>query len=279
MAVLGNGVFAGAIQSNLSSALAGLATQDGGGMPRVPFVFSSVKRDLAFNSQVETARGELVRLGAIDSAALFNQNTLDGPYGTSSVNQILTLNGLDANALRGPVAMAVNPASVRFEMAKRITKIDTLAGSRFCHFTTRLGFDNDIMTISMSGSTGTITRPSLAGGDPAFIRAAAMRHAAFLNLYALTCEESYLPELNVDNTKSLTIASNALPIPVTFYGHFESTLNYEESANKPNSLDYSLKFVVERIDSLVSSDTSNNFIQLLYSAVGMITALPGTTTV
>jgi hypothetical protein len=105
-----------------------------------------------------------------------------------------------------------------------------------------------------------------------------MRHAAFLNLYALTCEESFLPELGVDNTKSLTIASNALPIPVTFYGHFESTLSYEENGNKPNSLDYSLKFVVERIDG-ASSDSSNNFIQLLYSAVGMITALPGTTTV
>lgn len=54
------------------------------------------------------------------------------------------------------VSMLMNPQTVSFSQAKRITRKDTQAGAIFYHWTNRLGRNNDILEMNFSGMTGNI---------------------------------------------------------------------------------------------------------------------------
>jgi hypothetical protein len=53
------------------------------------------------------------------------------------------------------IAMAVNPNSIRWDQPKRFAKKDTQTGSLFLFFSDNAGENNDILTLTMSGTTGT----------------------------------------------------------------------------------------------------------------------------
>lgn len=54
------------------------------------------------------------------------------------------------------VKMLMNPTTVAFRQAKRISKRDTQQGSVFFHWTNSLGRNNDIMEVDFQGMTGNI---------------------------------------------------------------------------------------------------------------------------
>lgn len=54
------------------------------------------------------------------------------------------------------VKMLMNPTTVSFRQAKRITKRDTQQGSIFFHWTNTYGRNNDIMEVDFQGMTGNI---------------------------------------------------------------------------------------------------------------------------
>ena len=68
-------------------------------------------------------------------------------YLTSSYRKKLEVDG---------VSMKVNPMTVSFSQAKRITRKDTQSGAVFYHWSNRSGRNNDILDINFSGQTGNI---------------------------------------------------------------------------------------------------------------------------
>lgn len=147
------------------------------------------------------------------------------------------------NSMTPNIVMAINPKSVSFEQPKRFTRQDTRDGSVFFHWTNKKGQNNDILIIKFTGNTGNIDlRGDLA--LPASDQTGAMsKLLVFLNLWQLTREPMLLGN-NTTNVFSLTYSSQALPIPITFSGFFNQVLNFEESADKPNSRDYNFEFTV-----------------------------------
>lgn len=141
------------------------------------------------------------------------------------------------------ISMAINPKSVTFDQDKRWTKKDTRNGSVYFHFTNSKGQNNDILTISFSGNTGNLDlRGDLA--QPETERTGALlKLKVWHNLYLLTREPILLSD-NTVNVFSIEYTSQLLPVPITFRGFFNKVLDFSESADKPNSRDYSFDFTV-----------------------------------
>lgn len=141
------------------------------------------------------------------------------------------------------IRMVINPKSVQFSQPKRWTKKDTRDGSVFFHFTNRKGQNNDILTMSFQGNTGNIDlRNDLTlpreQGTPGLSKL-----KTWHNLYQLTREPMLLPD-NSLNAFTITYNSQLLPVPIKFTGFFNQVLEFTESADKPNSRDYSFEFTV-----------------------------------
>jgi hypothetical protein len=148
-----------------------------------------------------------------------------------------------SNSMTPNIVMAINPKSVTFDQPKRFTRQDTRDGSVFFHWTNKKGQNNDILVIKFAGNTGNIDlRGDLA--LPSSDQTGAMsKLQVFLNLWQLTREPMLLGN-NTTNVFALTYSSQALPVPITFSGFFNQVMSFEESADKPNSRDYSFEFTV-----------------------------------
>lgn len=199
---------------------------------RIPFQFGSTLRELA--TAVRTSE---------DAATLDSTLTAFNLAG-SEAGEIVSRFGV-ANA--PPVVSAlVNPQSIRWDQPKRIARKDTRNGTVFFHFTDENGQDNDILTLELSGTTGNLDRRedilSSPAGTPVAARA---KLGVFQNLYALTREPRLIPPRNV-NEFFITYQTKAFPAPITFFGFYNKVLTFEESAAKPNSVDWSMSFTVQR---------------------------------
>lgn len=143
------------------------------------------------------------------------------------------------------INMSVNPNSVTFSQPKRWTKKDTRNGSVYFHFTNTKGQNNDILTLSFKGNTGSIDlRASL---DPTLASqgldtGAFQKFMVWHNLYLLTREPMLLTD-GAENVFSISYASKLFP-EIIFNGFFNKVLEFEESAKRPNSQDYSFEFTV-----------------------------------
>jgi hypothetical protein len=154
--------------------------------------------------------------------------------------------------LLSSIEMAVNPNSVRVEQGKRITKKDTLEGSTYFHFGNEAGENNDIATMSFTGSTGNIDlRGSLTqpgnGPDTGALR----KLQVWQNLYLLTREPMLLAD-GRDNVFIISYASALFPVPMNLYGFFSQVLSYDETGQKPNSRTYTFEFTVTSVDPPLS---------------------------
>lgn len=144
------------------------------------------------------------------------------------------------------IDMLVNPSSVEWTQPKRMSKVDVRDGSRFFHFLNSAGQNNDFLTLKFSGSTGNI---DIRGASDT---GANQKWLVWHNLYQLTREEVFLGVgaenwFRISYSSNLFAASTAglLSEPIQqFYGFFDSVLEFTESADKPNSRDYSFSFVV-----------------------------------
>lgn len=145
------------------------------------------------------------------------------------------------------IRMAVNPNSVTFDQPKRWTKRDVRDGSVFFHFTNSRGQNNDILTLRFRGNTGNIDLRGSLVEPRSEDTGALLKLKVWHNLYQLTREPMLLAG-NVVNVFRITYSSQLLPIPIEFRGFFNTVLNFEENAEKPNSRDYSFDFTVTGVD-------------------------------
>jgi hypothetical protein len=174
-----------------------------------------------------------------------------------------------------PVRMKMNPESVTFSQAKRITRRDTQAGAVFFHWTNAKGRNNDVINVNFSGSTGNISLRTGAqnltvlgdtirslndkirsftqqeGLDIATLGGAS-KIVNFWNLYSLTAEPVLDPTSNFNNRFYFMYTSPLLGnAMITFIGHFDKVLEFTDDANNPFSKNYTFSFVAtETIPSM-----------------------------
>lgn len=211
--------------------------------------FSSRQRALFFREQLDREqklRRELELATNIGlSAQASSAGGFLGPADARIASLSLALTDLTkqmAGALP-EVVMAVNPKSARFKQPKRFTRQDTLTGTVFHHFTNDKGQNNDILTISFAGNTGNISRIGKVGAE---LERSEYKILAFHNLYQLTRE----PMLLSDGSKNefyVDYLSSMLPFNIRFYGFWSAVMDWEESATKPNSRDYTMEFIVQSV--------------------------------
>jgi hypothetical protein len=182
---------------------------------------------------------------------------------------------IDPN-VRRLIQMQVNPSSVKFTQPKRWVKRDTRDGSTFFHFLNKDGQNNDILTISFSGTSGyidrrgsqptTIHHDKILGADVDFETQNNLFNTGSIeklivwhNLYHLT-REAMLLENGTENKFYIFYISKVFPITIRFTGFFNQVLDFSEEGAKPNSVDYSFDFTVESVqpelDTLLAQITT-----------------------
>ncbi len=151
------------------------------------------------------------------------------------------------------IVMEVNPNNIEFVQPKRFSRVDTLRGSVFHHFSNNKGQNNDILTIKFSGNTGNISRRGRTQEDK---DRSILRFIIWHNLYQLTREPMLLTD-GQPNMFEIQYVSAMLPTTITFRGFFNEVLNWSENGQKPNSKDYSFSFIVQEtfpdIDTIMDS--------------------------
>lgn len=155
----------------------------------------------------------------------------------------LTTNFSLAGSMTPYITMAINPKSVTFTQPKRISERAVRNGTVFFHFTNSKGQNNDILKLRFQGSTGNIDpRGDLA--DPSGAATGALHKLkVWHNLYQLTREPILLGDNSV-NVFSIIYNSKLIPVPIEFRGFYGAVLDFSETAEKPNSREYSFEFTV-----------------------------------
>lgn len=179
------------------------------------------------------------------------------------------------------VSLSMNPSSVSFRRPKRTTERKTQGGSTFFHWTDSSGRNNDIMTMDFRGQTGNINlrraarlkynalgsegvnwvndkinqfedlaskqdsliAPAPVGADKDM--SGATKLVKFWDLYKLTTEPMLDPTTGLPILSTLYYASPLFGnMYVKFYGHFNSALEFEDTADSPFNKMWSFGFTV-----------------------------------
>jgi len=216
-----------------------------GDSQRVPFQFSSTLRELL---------GQLVNAESQNET----QQILEG-FNITQSEAIDVINRFAPGNTLSVVNTLVNPKSIRWTQPKRIQRKDVRNGTVFFHFTDDNGQDNDVLTLELTGSTGNIDLRADNFPLPATQDVAARRKLeVFQNLYTLTREPRIIPP-NTVNEFTIRYQTKTFPAPITFIGFFNNVLEFEESADKPNSVDWSMSFTVQRTEPDLNDIVATTF--------------------
>lgn len=155
-----------------------------------------------------------------------------------------------------PIMMKINPQQVQFQQGKRIQKQDTIGGVTYFHFSNQNGQNNDILILSISGTTGNIDPRSIQrqvgqvfGADLTFDKTGALEKLkAWASFYQLTLEPIVDLETGRPNLVTLTYASTLFPKPIMFIGFFMNVLQFTETAQEPFQRQWNVQFIVQRTD-------------------------------
>lgn len=225
----------------IGQTLFGIGGQAFGNSQRVPMIFTSTRR---------------LKFGKIEP----------------DIKSFSTQDKLATQNIKGEmtaIEMAVNPNSVTFRQPKRITKRDTQEGSVYFHFTNSQGENNDILTLEFRGNTGNLNlQGSIDTTRGVFDNGSASGNGAnkklqiWHNLWALTREPMLVSsEFGTYVNQFLIIySSTGIPMQISLIGHFNSVLEFTETADKPFTRDYSMSFTVQEIVPPL-----NDLMQLLQS--------------
>lgn len=151
------------------------------------------------------------------------------------------------------IQMAVNPNSISWRQAKRITKRDTQEGSVYYHFTNSKGENNDILVLDFRGNTGLIdkrgdidsntgTFSTSLGSSTGAVKKMTIWH----DLWNLT-REPILLEDGIINEFLISYSSPIIPVEIELVGFFNEVMQWEDSAEKPFTKDYSFSFTVQDV--------------------------------
>lgn len=207
---------------------------------RVPFEFSSTLRELI---------GQLSNSLAADESQANIEAAFRAQGFNLSVDELVEVTNRFAPGNTLPVIQTlVNPRSIQWRQQKRINRQDVRNGTVFFHFTDDNGQDNDILELVLQGTTGNVDLRADNFPLPATQDVAALRKLAiFQNLYTLTREPRLIPP-NIVNEMSILYRTKLFPTGVTFFGFFNEVLQFEETADKPNSADWTMNFTVQRTE-------------------------------
>jgi hypothetical protein len=149
-----------------------------------------------------------------------------------------------------PLEMSVNPNTMSWSQSKRYSEKKVRKGSVFYHFTDKSGASNDIIRINFKGSTGNIDLRTERLEDGSFkTNGAKDKLTSFYSLYLMSREPVRLIDNTTKNQIYLSIQSPMFPnVIVSLSGFFDSVINFEETAGKPNSRDYDFTYIVEKTD-------------------------------
>ena len=173
----------------------------------------------------------------------------------------------------GPLTMLINPTQVQLRMPKRTQKQDTIGGSVFFHFANERGFNNDILQLTMSGTTGNIDPRALSkregrgrlstldtlgleslrtletDRDRKFDTTGARdKLLAWANLYQLSIEPILDLEGGVINLVDLSYISALFPKMITLFGFFNAAMEFGELANEPFQRQWSLSMTIVKTE-------------------------------
>jgi len=187
-----------------------------------------------------------------DIGALLKSTLTAGPDSHNRV-AVIWQSDLNARLERPPLRMTINPQNVQFQQTKRIQKQDTVGGTTYFHFSNARGQNNDILMLSLSGTTGNIDPRAfqrqigrVLGVDLSTDRTGAKDHLiAWLQFYEMTLAPIVDLELGIPNLVTMTYASAIFPKQVKFRGFFQNVLQFAETAQEPFQRQWNVQFVVQ----------------------------------
>jgi hypothetical protein len=190
-----------------------------------------------------------------DIGSMLKSTLTAGPDNTTRV-PIVWQSSMNARNGVAPLRMIINPQQVQFAQTKRIQKQDVIGGTVYFHFSNERGQNNDILTLSLSGTTGNIDPRAIQrqigrvlGADLTYDRTGAKDHLlAWLRFYQLTLDPIVDLEHGVPNLVTMTYASALFPKQVKFTGFFMNVLQFSESAQEPFQRQWSVQFTVQSTD-------------------------------
>jgi hypothetical protein len=211
---------------------------------RIPMAFTSTKRLRLVNPNFQSITSLLT--GNINAQEASLAETF---FGTQKSIYGATINGV--NGEMSVIEMMVNPNSITWKQPKRIVKRDTQEGSIFFHFSNSRGQNNDILTMDFKGNTGNINVRSDIDSDEGSLSTirsintgATKKLLIWHNLWQLTREQMLLDDGTM-NEFMIFYTSPVIPGGITLIGFFSTTLDWTDSADKPNSKDYAFSFTVQ----------------------------------
>lgn len=157
------------------------------------------------------------------------------------------------------VQMTVNPNSVKFSQSKRIsTPRKTIGGTTYFNWTDVNGRNLDVITMSISGETGTITglgktttqqaKTGLITVGGTYQGTRAQKNAQnFAKWYNLTAEPAIDPKILVPNVWTIRYKSLIFP-DIIFSGFYMNVLDFtDEAVQNPFNKKYSVVFIVTAV--------------------------------
>jgi hypothetical protein len=263
---------------------------------RIPFIFTSDLNlfqsgyvDVHNASQVSTI---VSTFGVADAQIIADQtpNVRDAIATWPGSNNTNPTGGLPAGVAPGDsnamIAMAVNPQSIRWDQPKRFAKKDTQTGSLFLFFSDQAGENNDILTLTMQGTTGNIDTRAINSSEPSAKSHAIQNRNKLIiwhKLYNLSRQPMYYTDNSGEvfqNNFYIIYRTLLMPFELRFVGFFSKVLEFTENATDPFKRDYTLQFTVTSTDpplsDLVRFATSGIPSPVAPNTPGAVTGGPGT---
>lgn len=214
-------------------------------------------------------RGASIQSRATSAQDLESRRTLGGLSATRTPDSLGARSVAEdaANATSadtpGPVKLRLNPNNVDWDQGKRYTRQDTMGGTDWHHFGDKRGRNNDVLTLSFTGNTGTIIARSPESIYKEENEQAFANLQAWHNLYNLTRETMYLESSRLPNRFYIYYTTALFPQVITFGGFWSAVLKFSESGAKPRSRNYSMQFTVETSEPDLSDVIKGLNIQLI----------------
>lgn len=152
------------------------------------------------------------------------------------------------------IAMAVNPQSIKWDQPKRFTKKDTQTGALFLFFSDNAGENNDILTLTISGTSGNIDTRGLANSDDT-VNSHARQNSQKLLIWHRLYNLSRQPVYYKDNTGTtyqnnfyIIYRTMLIPFELRFIGFFSKVLEFTEDATDPFKRNFTMTFTVTSTD-------------------------------
>ena len=156
------------------------------------------------------------------------------------------------------IAMAVNPQSIRWDQPKRFAKKDTQTGSLFLFFSDQAGENNDILTLTISGTSGNIDTKSMNNADSNASDYASQNSQKLIiwhRLYNLTRQPMFYTDnqgITYQNNFYIIYRTILIPFELRFIGFFSKVLEFSENATDPFKRDFTMQFTVTTTDPPLS---------------------------